>query len=110
MQDAYLARVRGLNKGTLTSNPGQGSEVQVLEGSVAVAKFSLVTSKTYRDKSGRSQTRYTALTSELEAGTDIRIMQDLLGRSSIKITGTYPYADLHTRVKSAPLTIETEVP
>ena len=43
--------MRALNKATLIGSLGQDSKVQVLEGSVAVAKFSLATSETYRDKS-----------------------------------------------------------
>ncbi|HEX8426315.1 single-stranded DNA-binding protein [Hymenobacter sp.] len=48
--------MRGLNKVTLIGNLGKDPDVQVLEGNVAVAKFSLATSETYRDKSGRPQT------------------------------------------------------
>ena len=45
--------MRGLNKVTLIGNLGKDPEVQVLEGNVAVAKFSLATSESYRDKSGQ---------------------------------------------------------
>ena len=48
--------MRGLNKATLIGNLGKDPEVQVLEGNVPVAKFSLATSETYRDKSGQPQT------------------------------------------------------
>ena len=47
--------MRGLNKVTLIGNLGKDPEVQVLEGNVPVAKFSLATSETYRDKSGQPQ-------------------------------------------------------
>lgn len=45
--------MRGLNKVTLIGNLGKDPDVQVLEGNVPVAKFSLATSETYRDKSGQ---------------------------------------------------------
>lgn len=48
--------MRGLNKVTLIGNLGKDPEVQVLEGNVAVAKFSLATSESYRDKSGQPHT------------------------------------------------------
>ena len=48
--------MRGLNKVTLIENLGKDPEVQVLEGNVPVAKFSLATSETYRDKSGQPHT------------------------------------------------------
>lgn len=41
---------------TLIGNLGKDPEVQVLEGNVPVARFSLATSETYRDKGGQSQT------------------------------------------------------
>jgi len=48
--------MRGLNKVTLLGNLGKDPDVQVLEGNVAVAKFSLATSETYRDKAGQLHT------------------------------------------------------
>ena len=48
--------MRGLNRVTLIGNLGKDPEVQVLEGNVPVARFSLATSETYRDKSGQPQT------------------------------------------------------
>lgn len=48
--------MRGLNKVTLIGNLGKDPEVQVLEGNVAVAKFSLATSESFRDKSGQLHT------------------------------------------------------
>ena len=48
--------MRGLNKVTLIGNLGKDPEVQVLDGNVPVARFSLATSETYRDKSGQSHT------------------------------------------------------
>ena len=48
--------MRGLNKVTLIGNLGKDPEIQVLDGNVPVAKFSLATSETYRDKSGQLHT------------------------------------------------------
>ena len=47
--------MRGLNRVTLIGNFGKDPKVQVLEGKVPVAKFSLATSETYHDKSGQPQ-------------------------------------------------------
>ena len=46
--------MRGLNKVTLIGNLGKDPEVQTLEGNVSVAKFSLATTDTYKDKNGQS--------------------------------------------------------
>ncbi len=51
-----LPQVRGLNKVTLIGNLGKDPGVQVLKGNVAVAKFSLATSETYRDNPGQLHT------------------------------------------------------
>lgn len=48
--------MRGLNKVTLIGNLGQDPQVQVLDGHVAVAKFSIATSESFRDKSGQRHT------------------------------------------------------
>ncbi|AIZ64174.1 single-stranded DNA-binding protein [Hymenobacter sp. DG25B] len=48
--------MRGLNKVALIGNLGKDPEVQVLEGNVPVAKFSLATSESYRDKTGQLHT------------------------------------------------------
>ncbi|RFP65825.1 single-stranded DNA-binding protein [Hymenobacter lapidiphilus] len=48
--------MRGLNKVTLIGSLGKDPEVSVLEGNVAVAKFSLATSETWRDKAGQPHT------------------------------------------------------
>lgn len=52
--------MRGLNKVTLIGNLGKDPEMQFLEGNVAVAKFSLATTETFKDKSGKpvSQTEW----------------------------------------------------
>lgn len=48
--------MRGLNKVTLIGNLGKSPEVQMLEGEIKVAKFSLATSENYKDKAGQTQT------------------------------------------------------
>lgn len=46
--------MRGLNRVTLIGNLGKDPEIQTLEGNVKVAKFSLATTETYKDKNGQS--------------------------------------------------------
>lgn len=48
--------MRGLNKVSLIGNLGKGPELNVLDGNVAVARFSLATSESFRDKSGQLHT------------------------------------------------------
>lgn len=48
--------MRGLNKVTLIGNLGKEPEIKTLEGDIKVAKFSLATSESYKDKSGNLQT------------------------------------------------------
>lgn len=52
--------MRGLNKVTLIGNLGKDPDMHFLEGNIAVAKFSLATTETYKDKSGKliSQTEW----------------------------------------------------
>ncbi|MGI4872948.1 MAG: single-stranded DNA-binding protein [Janthinobacterium lividum] len=50
-----FAALRGLNKVILIGNLGKDPEVNVLDGNVPVAKFSLATTETWRDKSGQPQ-------------------------------------------------------
>ena len=45
--------MRGLNKVMLIGNLGKDPEMQFLEGNVAVAKFSLATTESYKDKAGK---------------------------------------------------------
>jgi len=47
--------MRGLNKVTLIGNLGKDPEINVLEGNLPVAKFSLATTETWRDKAGQPQ-------------------------------------------------------
>ena len=52
--------MRGLNKVMLIGNVGREPEMQFLEGNIAVAKFPLATTESYKDKSGNliSQTEW----------------------------------------------------
>ncbi|MDX2304762.1 MAG: single-stranded DNA-binding protein [Microscillaceae bacterium] len=48
--------MRGLNKVILIGNLGNEPEIKTLEGNVKVARFSLATSESYKDKNGDTQT------------------------------------------------------
>ncbi|NJL15028.1 MAG: single-stranded DNA-binding protein [Microscillaceae bacterium] len=48
--------MRGLNKVMLIGNLGNAPEVKTLEGGIKVARFSLATSESYKDKNGDTQT------------------------------------------------------
>lgn len=48
--------MRGLNKVMLIGNLGNEPEIKILEGNVKVARFSLATSESYKDKDGVMQT------------------------------------------------------
>jgi single-strand DNA-binding protein len=48
--------MRGLNKVQLIGNLGSDPEVKTLEGNIAVAKFSLATNESYKDKEGKTIT------------------------------------------------------
>jgi single-strand DNA-binding protein len=52
--------MRGVNKVVLIGNLGKEPDLQYLEGNIAVAKFPLATTETYKDKSGTlvSQTEW----------------------------------------------------
>ena len=52
--------MRGVNKVTLIGNLGKDPELQYLEGNIAVAKFPLATTETFKDKNGQttSQTEW----------------------------------------------------
>jgi single-strand DNA-binding protein len=47
--------MRSLNKVTLIGNLGADPDYQQLEGNVAVAKFSLATTETFKDRNGQTQ-------------------------------------------------------
>lgn len=52
--------MRGVNRVMLIGNLGKDPEMQYLEGNIGVAKFSLATTETYKDRGGRlvSQTEW----------------------------------------------------
>jgi single-strand DNA-binding protein len=52
--------MRGVNKVMLIGNLGKDPELQYLEGNIGVAKFSLATTETFKDRSGKlvSQTEW----------------------------------------------------
>lgn len=52
--------MRGVNRVMLIGNLGKDPDVQNLEGNIAVAKFPLATTETYKDRSGKlvSQTEW----------------------------------------------------
>ncbi|MGI8583600.1 MAG: single-stranded DNA-binding protein [Chitinophagaceae bacterium] len=52
--------MRGVNRVTLIGNLGKDPDVQYLEGNIGVAKFSLATTETYKDRGGKlvSQTEW----------------------------------------------------
>ncbi|MBS1615939.1 MAG: single-stranded DNA-binding protein [Bacteroidetes bacterium] len=52
--------MRGVNKVTLIGNLGKDPEIQYLEGNIAVAKFPLATTESFKDRSGQmlSQTEW----------------------------------------------------
>lgn len=48
--------MKGLNKVQLIGNLGKDPEINVLEGNIPVAKFTLATTESYRDNKGNIQT------------------------------------------------------
>ncbi len=48
--------MRGLNKVTLIGNVGKDPETQVLDGGIYLAKFTLATSESYKEKKGNKHT------------------------------------------------------
>jgi single-strand DNA-binding protein len=52
----YIYIIKGLNKVIPIGNLGKEPEYQVLDGNVSIAKFSLATNKSYKDKDGNFQT------------------------------------------------------
>ena len=52
--------MRGVNRVMLIGNLGKDPDLQILEGNIGVAKFSLATTETYKDRSGKliSQTEW----------------------------------------------------
>jgi single-strand DNA-binding protein len=60
--EVYLKTIimRGVNRVILIGNLGKDPDVQYLEGNIGVAKFSLATTETYKDRGGKlvSQTEW----------------------------------------------------
>ena len=52
--------MRGVNRVMLIGNLGKDPDIQFLEGNIGVAKFSLATTETFKDRSGKliSQTEW----------------------------------------------------
>ncbi len=52
--------MRGINKVVLIGNLGKDPDIQILEGNIVVAKFSLATTESFKDRSGkvRSETEW----------------------------------------------------
>ena len=52
--------MRGINRVMLIGNQGKDPDVQMLEGNIAVAKFPLATTETFKDRTGKlvSQTEW----------------------------------------------------
>jgi len=52
--------MRGVNKVMLIGNLGRDPEIQILDGNIAVAKFPLATTETFKDRTGKlvSQTEW----------------------------------------------------
>jgi single-strand DNA-binding protein len=52
--------MRGVNRVMLIGNLGKDPDIQFLDGNICVAKFSLATTETYKDRSGKliSQTEW----------------------------------------------------
>lgn len=46
--------MRGVNRVTLIGNIGKEPEIQFLENNIAVAKFQLATTESFRDKNGKT--------------------------------------------------------
>jgi single-strand DNA-binding protein len=46
--------MKGVNKVTLLGNLGKDPDIQVLEGNIKVAKFSLATTESYKDDKGET--------------------------------------------------------
>lgn len=49
--------MRGVNRVILIGNLGKDPDIQLLEGNISVAKFSLATTETYKDKGGKHVTQ-----------------------------------------------------
>ncbi len=84
--------MRGLNKVTLIGNLGKEPEVQTLEGGITVAKFSLATTESYRDKEGNVQSE-----TEWHNVVAWRNLADLAGKYLRKGSHIYLEGKIKTR-------------
>ena len=84
--------MRGLNKVTLIGNLGSDPEVQKLADNVSVAKFSLATSESFKDKNGQTHT-----TTEWHTVILWRSLADLAGNYLQKGSLVYIEGKLKTR-------------
>lgn len=50
----HYLEMRGLNKVTLIGNLGKDPEIQLLNGHISVAKFTLATTETFKDSNGQN--------------------------------------------------------
>lgn len=59
-KDKFNFNMRGVNRVMLIGNLGKDPDVQMLEGNIAVAKFPLATTETFKDRTGKlvSQTEW----------------------------------------------------
>jgi single-strand DNA-binding protein len=84
--------MRGLNKVTLIGNLGKEPEVQTLDGGIVVAKFSLATTESYRDKEGNVQSE-----TEWHSIVAWRGVADLAGKYLHKGSHIYLEGKIKTR-------------
>lgn len=84
--------MRGVNKVMLIGNLGKDPDVQQLEGDIAVAKFPLATTETFKDRSGK-------LVSQTEWHTVVlwRGLAELAKKYLHKSSLVYIEGRLHTR-------------
>jgi single-strand DNA-binding protein len=89
--------MRGLNKVSLIGNLGKEPEFQVLEGGISVAKFSLATTETFKDKNGQNH-------SDTEWHTVVlwRNLADLAHQYLKKGSSVYVEGKLKTRSYDTP--------
>jgi single-strand DNA-binding protein len=84
--------MRGVNKVMLIGNLGKDPDVQILEGNITVAKFSLATTETFKDRNGK-------LVSQTEWHTIVlwRGLAELAQKFLHKGSTVYIEGRLHTR-------------
>ena len=84
--------MRGLNKVTLIGNLGSDPEVQKLAGDIGVAKFSLATTESFKDKNGQTHS-----TTEWHTVVLWRSLAELAGKYLQKGSMVYVEGKLKTR-------------